>query len=258
MRLTKLIALLLLALVPASAFATLGTANGAAAGTAGGGSTATTASRTTAASGSGFVIFVQWDRANTLSSVGDSKSNAYTIIGTEIDDASGGYKTRLYSCDSSCTGGSNHTFTATMSAGGSIVVLAFEITTTNGAGITRAQTAQQNDTSSPFTSGGITTTTATTILVGAVGANSASNPASNTPGGSFSIVTNAEFTNGATDWTCGIATRSVSSTGTYDYSWTQTGGSRAGAYLIAFSETAGGGGGGTQPPRSMHQFRQRN
>lgn len=221
---------------------TLAATNGAAAGNGGASASITTPSKTTSGSGSGFIAAFIFDRARTLT-VSDSKSNSYTLANAEVDDASGGFITRLYYCPNG-TGGGSHTVQGTLDTTGVVSVFFCEITTTNGAGLVLDQANQNSDVASPFASPAVTTLVANEILVSFFGGNSGSNPAThNASANSFTIVSGADLTNGSTDWTGALASRVVSSTGSYSGSWTETGGTRTGVHIATFSEAAGGGGG---------------
>lgn len=205
--------------------------------------TATTGSGTSQASGSGFLVGLSWDRARTFSGISDAYSNSWTQIGSEINFASGGYKSRLYYCASG-SGGASHTFGFSISgaANTTLNLVAVEIKTTNGAGVTFDKTNQANDTSSPYASGATPTTTqAVEMLVAFLSGSSASNPATHAESTGFTIQTGANETNGSNFWPTCLATRAVSSTGAYNCSFTESGASGANVFIATFYETSSGG-----------------
>lgn len=210
----------------------------------GSGTSVTTAARTSAASGSTFIIGAVCNNSE-FSSVADSKSNVYTLIGAaQTFDSAGGV--RLYYCQNG-TGGASHTATLNVTSSAAHTVFFVEITGGLTSGILD-QNNRANDTSSPFASPGITTTQADEILISILGGNSGSNPATHAESTGFTI--DETVTNGTTFYTGCIASRVVSSTGTYNSSFTETGGTNTGVIIASFKAAAGGGA-GLEIPRNI-------
>jgi len=206
--------------------------------------TQTTPGLTTQATGSTFIIAAQWSRnSGTFSSVSDSKGNTYTLIDTQLDwdGVNGG--ARLYYCENG-TGGASHTATFTLTgSNGPLTVFFGEITGGLTSGILDQHTRRE-DTASPFTlAAGLTTTQADELLVAFFAGNSGSNPATHAESGlgSSTIQTASEETNGASFWTAAIATAVKSATGTFNPSWTESGGTSAAVFLATFKAAAAGG-----------------
>lgn len=205
--------------------------------------TVTTGSITSSATGSTFLLFMQWEGASTFSSISDSKGNTYTQIGSELT-ANSGAKSRGYYCENG-NGGSSHTFTCTTAGNVAITLHAIEITGGKTASILNpTPPAAADDTSSPFTSNNITTLQNDVLLAAWMGCtNSGSNPATHAESTGFTIQAGTDETDASTYWTGCIATKVVSSTSTYACSFTETGASTAAVRIAAFEATGGGGGG---------------
>lgn len=211
-------------------------------GVSGGAASAATAAKNTNATGSGFFLGAIWDRAQTLTitdNAGNNTALASSLVGAEIDDNSGGLKTRIMLLPNGL-GRSGHIFTGTMSGAGVLSLFSGEFATTNGNGVTLDQSNQGNPVASPFGSGNIVTTIPIEVLLSLIGGNSGSNPATHAESTGFSLLTNAEELNGSANWTGCLASRVVSSTGTYAASWTESGCSRSGVHIFSVSEAAGG------------------
>lgn len=195
----------------------------------------TTAGVTTQATGSILVVGAIWETA-AFTSITDSKSNSYTQIGTE--QTIGGFKARLYYVENA-TGGSSHTFTLT-TGGGNIfgTVLALEVI--GGATASSLdQSNQQTDSASPFTSPSITTTNANDILVSACMSDGIANPMDFAESTGFTV--NITRNSGASFYPMALGTRIVSSTGSYNSSWTTASGANAAVFIASFKELAGAG-----------------
>lgn len=197
----------------------------------------------TQATGSIILACAIWNSTETFSSIADNKGNSanYVQIGAELTLT--GAKARLYYCKNAA-GGAGHTVTFTVSALSNILVLMTEITGADTAA-PLDQSNGRNDTSSPFTlAAGLTTTQANEALVSPLFGSSGSNPATHaeTGLGSSTIQTGAEETNGASFWTGAIATALKSATGTFNPSWTETGGSNSILWLATYKEAAAAGG----------------
>ena len=205
------------------------------------GTAVTTASVTTASSGSGIVLSIDYYSAgSTFVSVSDSKGNSWVQIGSEIVDTTSTVAMRRYYA-ANATGGTGHTFTLTVSGSTRISSIAVtEITTTAGSGVTLDQSAQTQDNTSPFASAGITTTVADEFLLSSWTSQGDSGTYTHTAGNSFTKLANE--TNGSDFFPIGTGYRIVSSTGTYNGSWTTTGGSSAAVVCTdSFYEVVGGG-----------------
>lgn len=199
------------------------------------GTTAVTTGVTTT-SGSTIVLFAHWG-SEVFSSIADSKGNTWTIIGAELNASS--HKSRAYYC-ANVTGGASHTFTLTLSTSGAPTIYMCEFT---GAATTSPidQSGSGNDTSSPYTTTGLTTTQANEALITFAGGNSGSNPATHAESGLGSSTIQENITNGSSFWTGAIATKIVSATGTYTPSWTESGASSMHVYLVTVKEAAAAG-----------------
>jgi hypothetical protein len=73
--------------------------------------------------------------------------------------------------------------------------------------------------------------------------------------GTGTLSAGTSYTISGTNVMLGLESRSVSATGTYAATFTQSVNNNRTTHIVAFKEAAGGGGG--QPPRSMHQYRMR-
>lgn len=203
--------------------------------------TVTTGAVTSSASGSTFVIGVSFDAGTTVSTVGDSKSNSYTLAGTTITN--GGQKIALYYSQNG-TGGSSHTATVTFSGTAYPSLFFLEITgaATASFDVTGSATG---DSTSPFGDGASTGTLsqANELIVSLIGSTNADTAITYTAGGGF---TRAQQTiDGGNYWTGAIGYLVVSSTASVSGNWTisPAGTPSAGVILAAFKEAAGGGGG---------------
>lgn len=209
--------------------------------------TVTTTSVNTSATGSTFVLLMQFEGSSTFSSISDNKGNTYTQIGTELT-ANVGAKSRLYYCQNGA-GGSGHTFTATTATNVAITLHAIEITGGKTTGILNpTPPAANDDLSSPLTSSSITTLQADALLVAGLAATSSgSNPATHAESNGFTIQAGAEETDATQYWTGCLATKVVASTGTYSASFTETGATTGAVWIAAFEAAASGGGGSSGP-----------
>ena len=207
-------------------------------GTSGSSASLATSAVTTAATGSTFVVFTTWDSGSTFSSISDSKSNSYTQIGTEV--AFGTLRTRLYYKENG-VGGASHTATVAISAATFISVFFVEVTGGATSGILD-QSGARNDAASPFTlAAGLTTTQANELLLAVCAGNSGSNPATYAESGLGSSTLVIEETNGVSFETGTIYKANKTATGTFNPSFTQSGGTSAAVYLATFKELIGSG-----------------
>lgn len=212
-------------------------------GRSGSASSQATGAVATAASGSTIDVLIAWNSAQTFTSIADNKGNSanYVQIGTERTTA-GGARVRRYRCENAA-GGAGHTVTATVSALTNILVLMVEIigVLTSGAA---DQIDGRTDATTPFTlAAGLTTTQADEVLVAALLGNSGSNPATHaeTGLGGSTVQAGAEETNGSTFWTGCMATAIKASTGTFNPSFTETGGTEGDVSLVTYKVAAAGG-----------------
>lgn len=196
------------------------------------GATATTAAVTTQASGSVFVVCYTFDSAATFTSITDSKSNSWSIIGSEINASN--HKSRMYYVENA-TGGSSHTFTGTNgSASLDCSIWVIEITGALTSG-SLDQSGSRSDTTSPFTlAAGLLTTQNDEALVTFVCGNSGSNPATHAESGLGASTVQDQLNNGTNSWTGASATEIKSSTGTYNPSWTESGATAAHVWFATF------------------------
>jgi len=197
-----------------------------------GGTTATTSAVTTATSGSTFEVAVIYD-GTSFTSIADSKSNTYTQVGTETTINGSNAKCRRYKCEGGA-GGASHTVTVT-AASGIIVVLFMEVT--GSTVVSEGTPSQAQDNASPFTSPSITTGVADTLLTSVIFGDSGSNPASTSDSTGFTV--QVSELDGSTLWVAALATRAVTSTGTYNSSFTQTGTTNSVVGILAWKETGG-------------------
>lgn len=210
--------------------------------TTAGATSVTTAGVATSASGSTFVLAVVTRSAGggTFVSIGDNKSNSYSIIGSEQISGGGFVWCRLYRCENAA-GGAGHTFTVTVSGSQEITLFALEIT--GAAAASFDKTNQASDATSPYNSGSTPTTgQANELIVGFLGGDSGSNPATHTinnstpSAGSWTI--QLEETDGSTLWTGAFATAIVSATGAYQAGFTESGAVEGVVFTATFKEAA--------------------
>lgn len=205
---------------------------------AGSNTTATTGSVTTAGSGSGFLIFTV-GKGGAPSNIRDSKSNAYTQIGSTINYNFTGSWASVWRCLNG-TGGAGHTasFDQAGFADGSVFLQ--EITTTGGGGISldNAGVTANTDTTTPFVSNAITTVAAATAIFAFLAGNSTSATATHTvSGGTLAIV--GDVNNGSAGSAIGATAGSIVSSVQTSLvaSFTETSNSpEAVVFIASFSE----------------------
>jgi hypothetical protein len=202
----------------------------------------------TTSSGSGFIVLALWS-GGAFSSLVDSKSNTWNLIGSEISFAgASGHARAYYSELDAAKVGASHTVTISQGGTGAMSIFVIEV----GGGTIPSifdKQASTTDSTSPYASGATASTTqAIELIVGALGGNSGSNPAthaidsSSTPTSGWAITSAAEETNGTSFWSGGLASVRVTSTGTYNGAWTESGASSDLAIFTAtFKEAAAGG-----------------
>lgn len=196
----------------------------------------TTPSVTTQVAGSTFVIGAIGNAANGSSVVytpSDSNTNPYTAIDTTQLYGTASFAQMQWWYSQNGVGGAGHTFTVGASPSDGFLLFALEITAGLTSGI--LDTHNKNaDAASPFTSPGITTTQNDCILLSMLGGDSGSNPATHAESTGFTVIANCNQTNGASFFTGCIAYRNVVSIGTYNSSFTESGGSSCGVLIAAF------------------------
>lgn len=168
----------------------------------------TTGNLTTGAAGSTF--WAGLEGGTSFSSLADSKSNTYALIGTEAT-VFGSVKVRRMKAVNGA-GGASHNWTYTMSASNFCSIWVIEITSAD----TTESLDQQNsnlDTASPWDSPSVTTTVANELLIAfGVDDSSGAGTWSVTAGNSFTLLDSQANTTGGTGAT---AYRIVAATGAY-------------------------------------------
>lgn len=214
-----------------------------AAGVASKGATAAATSQATGAvttQATGSLIFAGelFQASSTFSTLVDSKSNTFTQLGTEQTFATGNGKARLYYKENAA-GGAGHTATFTNVGSAAITDFFGEFTGALTASALDGTVQQVNDSATPFTLS-ITPSTGNRLLVALFGGDSGSNPATNAESSGFTVITNANETNGASFWTGCLAFKIVVGDGVtaFTASFTETGGSSCAIILAAFKEAA--------------------
>lgn len=213
------------------------------AGAFGNGTTLSTTGINTTASGSSFVIFIM-DDAATSRAASDNKGNTYSQVGTTLTNFLGfGVQASEYLC-TNCTGGTGHTATATLSNTANAEVYLIEITGGATSSLVDALSSGfwNDDSATPFTSNNVVTSNANDLLLAFTLTNgSSAGPEVLTWGNSFTQVVSDGNT---LHFTSGIAKRVVSSTGTYNSSYTSAGAgtTEAATAVISFKAASGGGG----------------
>jgi hypothetical protein len=195
-----------------------------------------------------------------FSSLVDSNSNTYTLVGSEqlIGSAPVNGKSRLYRCENG-TGSGSHTSTLTLSASAFKTVLFIELLHGLSSGAFD-KVAQGSDTTTPYASPATTTTAqANEMVVGALHGYSGDTTATHslsgaTPSTGWTIPSAAEEVNGATYWEGCMAYVRVTSTGTYQASFTDTTAtsSARGIFTATFNEEAGAAAASLLPKRRFN------
>ena len=199
----------------------------------------TSSSVTSAASGSAFVLAVIYDASVTFTSVGDSKSNVYTQIGTTQSYGTSG-RARLYYKENG-VGGASHTFSLVTSGSGACTIFGIEILGGALSGILD-QSSNRADTASPFTlAAGLTTTQANEALLTFLAGDSGSNPSTHAETGLGSSTVQIQETDGTQFYTGAVATALKTATGTFNPSWTETGAVNGAVFLATFKEATASG-----------------
>jgi hypothetical protein len=203
----------------------------------------TTVGGTTQASGSTFVVAVSFDNGASISTVTDSKSNAYTQIGTTQANAGSAHKKALYRCENG-TGGASHTATVAFT-GGSAFGTVYLIEITGAAAASFDQTAQGADTSSPYTLTLPVLSQADEVIITLHGSGQ---------GGTVTYLSSnttifSTETDGLSYWTSAVSKVVVSSTSAFTPSF--TGGDTATAQIAGTFKAAGGGSSGVLRRRAL-------
>jgi hypothetical protein len=136
------------------------------------------------------------------------------------------------------TGGASHTFTVTFNTSTAAALFVVEVTGSQP-GSPLDGGSSNADTASPFTSPNLTTVQANECLVSFCSSDSGQNPPSPTAlteANGFTIQ-NSE-TNGATSYTGGCGTKIVSATGTYQSSWSESGGNNWVISIVGVKEAS--------------------
>jgi len=193
----------------------------------------TTTNAKTTTTGSAIVVGIQYQAGDTVQTITDTYNNTWLEIQSNFAHAFG-IQSRAWYC-ARCTGGASHTVTVTVAGGISQAIYLQEIKASAGNGVFLDQSGRQADTSSPFTSQQVTTTTADEFLwsMGVSGAASAGDTW--TAGASFTMQENQ--TDGGGGVAGAMGTRIVTSTGQYNSSWTAAVATTSGIWIATFSET---------------------
>lgn len=191
----------------------------------------------TTASGSGFLVVGFWSGASAFTNFTDSKSNSYTNIGGAL--TVGGADNCRAAYVQNGTGGAAHTFR--LNLGSSSANLGLMIAEIVGGVLTGLLDVGlgRDDVASPFTlAAGQTLAQNAELLITALVGNSGSNPATmaETGLGGSSILVPTRETNGSINFASAMASQVVSGGGTFNPSWTQTGGTGAATWLFSFKE----------------------
>lgn len=197
----------------------------------------TTVGINTTASGSSFLVFII-DDAATSRVPSDNKGNTanYLQVGTTLTNWLGfGINLSLWLCTNG-TGGSGHTATATVSPSADVECFLVEVT--GGATASLVDTLSvafwNDDNTSPYTSNNLSTSNAIDLLIAFAGTD-ISTPETLTWGNSFTAVT---ADGSPAHFGSGIAKRLVTSTGTYNSSFTSSSAIQAATAVIALKDGA--------------------
>jgi hypothetical protein len=191
--------------------------------------TLTTGAITSAASGNTFVV-TNSSEAGRAQTPSDSKSNTYTILGTEQASGSGGGGG--WWRKENGVGGASHTFTVTWNAASNPTILAAEL-----AGVTTTSTdtgsaAQISDNASPFTVTSGTFAQADEIVLCHIQSDSGSNPATFAESTGFTIFVKDE--DGSLYWASALGYKVISATTALTPSWTTTGAADCPLHICGF------------------------
>jgi len=195
----------------------------------------TTAGTSTGGSGTIFQIFVSFDPGVTISSVTDSKSNTYSLVGTVV---TGRGKLARYRCVGG-TGGASHT--ATVNFSGNAFAVAHLVEVTGAATSTPGDISTSAvDTTSPYTISSGTLAQAAEVVIAAIESNTGVNGAYSESTGFTILSQESDFNN---FWTSAVASLVVASTTGVTPSFTRSGDDDAfdaALVLDTFKEASGG------------------
>lgn len=165
--------------------------------------------------GSTLVVCLSWDIGVNFTSIADSASNSWTIIGTELSTAS--MKNRMYYAPN-ITPSASHTVTFTASGNAFISMWVVELRGVATAPLDTS--AAQTDNTSPFVSTTATNTEANAVLVGHIGANVSGTtpPVIYTPGNSFT--SQEQIQDFTSFYTGAVATKIVTASASQEASFT--------------------------------------
>jgi hypothetical protein len=200
----------------------------------------TTAAITTAASGNSFVVGVSAHNGHVNGAPTDSKSNAYTQLGTEQVVGSNG-AINLFVKENG-VGGASHTFTQTFGVAADPVVMVAELTGVTTTPVDTGSRVQAADLTSPMTVTSNAFSQADEIvLVLFGGTDSNSNPATHAESTGFTIF--VEDVDSTQFWSGFLAYKVISATTALTPSVTQTGASQGGLHIVGFKASTASGGG---------------
>lgn len=207
---------------------------------------------TTQASGSSFYAFIGWAGSGAAPTITDSKANTgWAQVGsTTVSSWDATVKCALFEKVNG-TGGTLHTCTATFVGGQTVATLWFlEVTGGLTASIRDQTPAVNDDSASPYTSNTATTTQANELLLAFAMTDSASGTETFTWGGTPAFTSIGEDeTNASANVTGSIASANVTSTGTYNSSFTSAGAgtTRGITLLITLKDLVAGGSTASDP-----------
>lgn len=176
-------------------------------------------------------FLVNWDAAQTLSSVAGTQGKTYNLKGTE--QTLNGGKARVYVAENMNSGA--ETITVTFSGANVAVIAGVPV---NGVGATSYDGigGPTSDAVSPWTSADVTPTTTDSLLV-SMAINDSTNASTNwTAGNSF--IDGVEEGDGSALWPLALSTKVVASTSPDHGSWTASQGTNAIVWTLAFKGAA--------------------
>ena len=176
----------------------------------------TTGSITTTGSGSSFFVLFCSGSGATVTSVTDSKSNTYTLLGSSTN-TNDGIKIWVYYAENG-TGGASHTFTVDMS-GNSLMVAGIEVTGAATASIIDASNTAYDTGGTPFNCS-VTSTVDDTLFLGFVLASTTTGTW--TANGGFTLGETA--VNGTAAFRTAWAYKQVAGASANDPAWTSSNG----------------------------------
>ena len=203
-------------------------------GTTATGTVTTTSGTSTGGTNSVFYLVVSYDPGVTVSTVGDSKSNTYSLVGSVV---TGRGRLARYRCIGG-TGGASHTATITFSGNSFAVLSLVEVT---GADASPADISTSVvDTTSPYTLASGALAQANEVVLAAIESNTGDNGAYSESSG-FTIL--SQESDMGNFWTHAVASKVVASTSSVTASFTRSGDDDAfdAALVIdSFKEAASG------------------